>query len=86
MQKRINWDKIKKIYPDQWVSIIDPDTTSAGILNSGIVIGNNKDKKTVMSEFKKQKKRGINFRKHTFRYTGKIHNIAGLNRMEIGDV
>ncbi len=86
MDTRLSWDEIRTRYPDQWVSIIEPESSNTGRIYSGIVIAHGSEKKSVAVQFKEQKKKGLRYKIHSFRYTGKIPSLVGINTIVMDDV
>jgi hypothetical protein len=65
---------------------MEPKSSPTGKLRSGIVIAHGTDKKSVAAEFKEQKKNGLRYKIHSFRYTGKIPALVGINTIVVDDV
>ncbi|MBN1115458.1 MAG: hypothetical protein JXA66_08965 [Oligoflexia bacterium] len=81
MNKKLTWKQIKAEYPDQWVSIIEPEEILEQGVKAGYVIGHNPVKKILAKETKKKIDEGLKFNLHTFVYTDKIpylHDEAGM--------
>jgi hypothetical protein len=86
MTERLTWNEIISQFPDEWVSIIDPEyQDNSSEFKTGIVIGHNVERNKAFSEYKKQLDSGLKCHVHTFRFTGEIPLIAGLNKLVIAD-
>lgn len=79
--QKMTWEEIKKQYPNQWVSLVNVDYISEGIVKSGIVTAAGPDLKTVTRKLKKQGDISV-----AFKYTGRIKNFLGFTKWEITDV
>ena len=84
--KYLSWEEIKSIYPNGWVSIIEPETIEGEGLKRGIVIAYNQDNKKLCKKTKKLIQNGLQFKRMTFVYTGEIPYIVGLSKLEIHNV
>ena len=81
MAKKMTWEEIQKQYPDQWVSLVDVDYISEGIVKSGIVTAAGSDLKIVVQQLKEK-----NLQSDRFTYTGSIKHFFGFAEWTITDV
>ncbi len=63
MGQKMTWEEMKKVYPDEWLLIVDYDKDSSGHVTAGIVERHSKDKDDVYA------KPALN-KATAFRYTG----------------
>lgn len=74
MGKKMTWEDMKKIYPDEWLLIVDFESDDSGHIVSGIVERHSKDKDDVY------RLPALN-KPTAFRYTGES-DFAGLRTMQ----
>ncbi|ETR66877.1 MAG: hypothetical protein OMM_12234 [Candidatus Magnetoglobus multicellularis str. Araruama] len=70
MNKKLSWKEMIKIYPDEWLLIVDFEVDNSGRITNGTVERHSKDKNDVY------KLPTLN-KSSAFRYTGKS-TFAGL--------
>jgi hypothetical protein len=69
MTEKLTWDEIKRLYPDEFVVIVDPDVDEATTtLLGGTVVNHGKDKAEMIRYLGSLKARD-----GACRWTGKIH-------------
>lgn len=49
MGQKMTWEEMKKIYPDEWLLIVDIERDEAGMLLSGVVARHSTDDQEVFS-------------------------------------
>jgi hypothetical protein len=83
MNKKLTWEQIRNQYPDQWVSIIEPELSDEEGFKGGVVVAFDKDKKAAINKTKELRKQGLKYKMHSFRYTGEIPYIVGMAKLTI---
>lgn len=77
MAERVTWEEIVKKYPDQWISLADPEVDEENNeINSGIVLAAGPDYDVVIDETK-----DAECATQAVRFTGEIKPFVGLARM-----
>jgi hypothetical protein len=72
MDKRLSWDEVKKLYPDEWVCLVDVEWPDMGEITSGVVYAHDPKHKALIEKQKHLKSAAILW---TGRIRGRIHVI-----------
>jgi len=70
MAEKLSWEKIKKLYPDEWVELVDYEADEDGYIVNGVVICHHPNKLKFGEESNKVLKNN-NYKISARRFTGK---------------
>ncbi|PIQ27487.1 hypothetical protein COW64_07220 [bacterium (Candidatus Blackallbacteria) CG18_big_fil_WC_8_21_14_2_50_49_26] len=77
--EKMTWEEIKKLYPDEWVLITQPEANESTQVVAGCVFDHNEDHGYIHERMSELKGKGA----IAVLFTGKPHGITGFARVDL---